>query len=138
MKNLIQRWTQSRPCFENQGNFFDFQPPSPHQLRVCHVMMKPKFLLLTLIWQNLSMFNVCILTQFSYTLFIKELLLFHISLLKLFIYRRVNTSQIHLGATIPAMLTKNQVKAISIDFVRKKYLLPAPKKNQATRKTMMT
>ena len=32
----------------------------------------------------------------------------------IFIYRRVNKSQICLVATIPAMLTKNQVKAISI------------------------
>ena len=39
--------------------FLDFLPPAPHQFRVCHVMMKPKFLQLILTWENLLMFNVC-------------------------------------------------------------------------------
>ena len=51
------------------------------------------------------------LIEFSYTLFTKTQLLFCISLLS-FIYRRVNTSQIFLGATTPVTLNKNQIKAI--------------------------
>ena len=51
--------------------------------------------------------NYVFLTGFSYTLFTKTLLLFHISLLKRFIYRRVNTSKILHSATIPVTLTKN-------------------------------
>ena len=47
------------------------------------------------------------LTEFSYTLFTKTLLLFCISLLRSFIYRRDNTSQILLGATTPVALNKN-------------------------------
>ena len=58
------------------------------------------------------------LTEFSYTLFTK--MLFCISLLKRFIYRRVDTSQILLGATTPVTLKKNQIKTISIHFIRKK------------------
>ena len=64
--------------------------------------------------------NYVFLTRFSYTLFTKTLLLFHISLLKRFIYRRVNTSKILRGATIPIMLTKNQVKTISVHFIKEK------------------
>ena len=63
------------------------------------------------------------LTEFSYTLFTKVPMLFRISLLKRFIYVRVNTSQILLVAAIPVTLTNNQVKAISIHFI-KKNLLP--------------
>ena len=92
-----------------------------------HIWVKPKFLLLTLTWQTLStltfswkQMNYVFLTRFSYTLFTKTLLLFHISLLKRFIYRRVNTSKILRGATIPIMLTKNQVKTVSVHFVKKK------------------
>ena len=48
------------------------------------------------------------------------LLLFRISLLKRFIYRRVNTFKILRGATIPITLTKNQVKTISVHFIKKK------------------
>ena len=51
--------------------------------------------------------NNVFLTRFSYTLFTKTLLLFHISLLKRFIYRRVNTSKILHSATIPVTLTEN-------------------------------
>ena len=53
------------------------------------------------------------LTEFSYTLFTKTLLLFCISLLRSFIYRRGNKSQILLGATTPVTLNKNQIKAIN-------------------------
>ena len=97
-----------------------------------HIWVKPKFLLLTLTWQTLStltfswkQMNYVFLTRFSYTLFTKTLLLFRISLLKRFIYRRVNTSKILRGATIPITLTKNQVKTISVNFIKKK--LPSSK-----------
>ena len=98
--------------------------------------------------------------MFSYTLFTKTLLIFRISLLKRSIYRRVNISKIVHGATIPVTLTKNQVKTISVHFIKKKlpfsrqdnicsfhqekvtflssYLLPARKKNLLTRKVMLT
>ena len=66
--------------------------------------------------------NYVFLTGFSYTLFTKTLLLFHISLLKRFIYRRVNTSKILHNATIPVTLTKNQVKTMSVHFFIKKKL----------------
>ena len=62
------------------------------------------------------------LTEFSYILFTKVPMLFRISLLKRFIYVRVNTSQILLVAAIPVTLTNNQVKAISIRFIRKKLI----------------
>ena len=81
--------------------------------------------------------NYVFLTRFSYTLFTKTLLLFHISLLKRFIYRRVNTSKILHSATIPVTLTKNQVKTMSVHFFIKKklpsssYLPPIQKKNHA-------
>ena len=65
------------------------------------------------------------LTKFSYNLFTKTFLLLRISLLKRFIYRRVNTSKILRGATIPITLTKNQVKTISVNFIKKK--LPSSK-----------
>ena len=55
--------------------------------------------------------GIMFLTEFSYTLFTKTLLLFCISLLS-FIYRRGNTSQILLGATTPVTLNKNQIKTI--------------------------
>ena len=62
------------------------------------------------------------------------LLMFRISLLKRSIYRRVNTSKILHGATIPVTLTQNQVKTISVDFIKKKlpssqviYYLPTRK-----------
>ena len=64
--------------------------------------------------------NYVFLKRFSYNLFTKTLLLFRISLLKCFIYRRVKTSKILRGATIPSMLTKNQVKTISVNFIKKK------------------
>ena len=61
------------------------------------------------------------------------LLQFRISLLKRFIYRRVNISKTLHCATIPIMLTKNQVKTISVHFIKKKlpssqviYCLPPP------------
>ena len=60
------------------------------------------------------------LTRFSYNLFTKTLLQFRISLLKRFIYRRVNISKILRGAKIPILLTKNQVKTISVHFIKKK------------------
>ena len=50
----------------------------------------------------------------------KTLLLFRISLLKRFTYRRVNTSKILRGATIPIILTKNKVKTMSDHFINKK------------------
>ena len=50
------------------------------------------------------------------------LLLFRISLLKRSIYRRVNTSKILHGATIPVTLTKSQVKTISVHFIKKMLL----------------
>ena len=59
--------------------------------------------------------NYVFLTRFSYNLLTKTLLLFRISLLKRFSYRRVSTSKILRGATIPIMLTKNQVKTIISD-----------------------
>ena len=63
--------------------------------------------------------ELCVSHWFSYTLFTKTLLLFCISLSKRFICRRVNTSQIFLGATTPVTLNKNQIKVISIHFIRK-------------------
>ena len=99
-----------------------------------HVWVKPRFLLLTLTWQTSLKFKVCMktlnelrifLTKFSYNLFTKTFLLLRISLLKRFIYRRVNTSKILRGATIPVTLTKNQVKTISVNFIKKK--LPSSK-----------
>ena len=69
--------------------------------------------------------NYAFLTRFSYNLFTKTLLLFCISLLKRFISRRVNTSKILRGATIPVMLAKTQVKTISVHFIKKK--LPSSK-----------
>ena len=71
-KNLTQRWTQRRPFFQNQGTFFDF----------------------------LKKFVLCF-SGSPYTLFTKMLLLFCISLLKRFICRRVNTSQILLAGNNP-------------------------------------
>ena len=65
--------------------------------------------------------ELCVFTGFSYTLFTKRLLLIRISLLKHVIYRRVNASQIFLGATIPTTLTKNQVKAMFIHFIENKF-----------------
>ena len=74
------------------------------------------------------------LTRFSCSLFRKTLLLSRISLLKCFIYRRVNTSEILHGAAIPTMLDKNQVKTISVHFIKKElpssqviYCLPTRK-----------
>ena len=64
--------------------------------------------------------NYVFLTRVSYNLFTKTLLLFGISVLNRFIYRRVNVSKIFRGATIPIMLTKNQVKTISVHFLKKK------------------
>ena len=117
MKNLTQRWTQSGPFLPNLGHFFRFSkkstgglpPLSPPLVARLPCLLKPKFLLLTLTRQTLSMFNVCMktfnyvfltefsvcmktfnyvfLTEFSYTLFTKMLLLFRISLLKRSIYR---------------------------------------------------
>ena len=49
-------------------------------------------------------------------------------------------SKILRGATIPIMLTKNQVKTISVHFIKKKfsvYLLSTHKKNLVTRKIML-
>ena len=117
-----------------------------------HIWVKPKFLLLTLIWQTLStltfswkQMNYVFLKRFSYTLFTKTLLLFHISLLKRFIYRRVNTSKIPHRATIPVTtLTRNSVKTISVhSFIKSKlpsssHLLPVQKENLAARKIMLT
>ena len=113
--------------------------------------MKPKLLLLTLTWQTLStltfawkQMSYVFLTRFSDTLFTKTLLLLHISLLKCFIYRKVNTSKILHDTTFPVMLTKNYVKKISVHFYIKRklssssYLLPAQKKNLAIRKVMLT
>ena len=57
--------------------------------------------------------GIMFLTEFSYTLFTKMLLLFCISLLRSFIYRTGNTSSILLGATAPVALNKNQIKAIN-------------------------
>ena len=48
------------------------------------------------------------------------LLQFRISLLKRFIYRRVNISKILRGGTIPIILTKNHVKTITVHFLKKK------------------
>ena len=78
-----------------------------------HVLVKPKFLLLTLTRQSFDvrrlhkiLHELCtFLTRFSYTLFTKTLLLFCISLLKRFIYRTVNTSKILHSAAIPVTLT---------------------------------
>ena len=86
--------------------------------------------------------NYVFLTRFSYTLFTKTLLLFRISLLKRFIYWRVNIFKILHGATIPVTLTKNYVKTIFLHFIKKFtflsfYLLPAHKKNLATRKAYL-
>ena len=55
MKNLTQRWTQSRPFFQNQGTFFDFL-------------------------KRTGEFVLCF-SEFRYTLFTKMLLLFCVSLL---------------------------------------------------------
>ena len=63
--------------------------------------------------------------RFGYNLFTKTLLLFCISLLKRFIYRKVKVCKIFRGTIIPIMLTKNQVKTISVNFIKKK--LPSPK-----------
>ena len=56
------------------------------------------------------------------------------SFLKRFIYRRVNISKILRSATIPIIITKNQVKTISVHFIKKKlpssqviYCLPTRK-----------
>ena len=66
--------------------------------------------------------ELCVFTEFSYTLFTKRLLLICISLLKHVIYRRVNASQILLGATIPTTLSsKDQVKAMFIHFIKNKF-----------------
>ena len=54
-------------------------------------------------------------TRFNYTLFRKALLL-----LKCCIFRRVNTYTILHGAIIHATLTKNQVKTISVHFIKTK------------------
>ena len=58
----------------------------------------------TFAWEH--QMNYVFLTRFSYNLFTKALLLFHISLLKRFIYKILR------GATISIMLTKNQVKTL--------------------------
>ena len=55
--------------------------------------------------------NYVFLTRFSYNLFTKKLLQFRISLLKRFIYKILR------GATIPIMLTKNQVKTLKKMFI---------------------
>ena len=63
---------------------------------------------------------IVFLTRLSYNLFTKTLLLFRISLLKRFTYRRVSTPKILRGAMIPIMLAKKQVKTISDHFINKK------------------
>ena len=63
---------------------------------------------------------IVFLTRLSYNLFTKALLLFRISLLKRFTYRRVSTPKILRGAMIPIMVTKEQVKTISDHFINKK------------------
>ena len=119
MKNLTQRYTQSGPFLQNQNTFFDFLRGQGR--------------------------NYVFLTEFSYTLFTKTLLLFCISLSKRFIYRRVNTSQIFLGATTPVTLNKNQIKVISIHFIRKNcpsskviYCLPTKKTNHKKNHAYLT
>ena len=64
--------------------------------------------------------NDVFLSRFGYTLFTKALLLFCISLLKRFIYRRVDTSKILYGAIFPVMLTKNYFKAIFVHLIKEK------------------
>ena len=56
-------------------------------------------------------FLTLLVTRFSYKLLIKTLLLFRISLLKRFTYTILR------GATIPIMLTKNQVKPLKKMFI---------------------
>ena len=63
---------------------------------------------------------IVFLTRLSYNLFTKTLLLFRISLLKRFTYRRVSTPKILRGAMNPIMLTKKHVKTISDHFINKK------------------
>ena len=88
-------------------------------------LSKLKILLLTLTWKTSSTFNVCMktlnelcnsdnLTSFSYTLFTKLYYCFTFFFVKTFIYRRVNTSKILYGATIPVTLTKNQFQYLFI------------------------
>ena len=90
-----------------------------------HVWKKPKFLLLTLTWQRLheNIKFFVFLTGFSCTLFTKTLLLFRISLLKRFIYRRVTTSYrfslvLQLLSRLPRMKSKQYLS----HFIRKKVL----------------
>ena len=61
--------------------------------------------------------NYLFLTEFRYTLFTKTLLLFRISLLKRSILEQLDFPWCNNSAT----LTKNQVKAISIYFIRKTF-----------------
>ena len=127
MINLTQRWTQLWPFSKITTISLIFKngrralPPCP-QLYAFHVWIKSKLLLtktFNVCMQTLS--ELCVSHRVKLYFFTKTLLLFHISLLKRLIYRTVNTSQILLGATVLVTLSKNQVKAIYIHFIRKTF-----------------
>ena len=140
MKNLIQRWTQSGPLFHNQGTFFIFDPSSNLIGRLsCYDEAKTSTGFIILAWQTLLTFNVCIVSHSVQLYFVYKnaIAVPHFLIQRCHLQKSSYKSYILLDATIPVTLTDNQVKATSIVFVRKKYLLPGHKKNLATRKIML-